>query len=196
MPERVLILLDLFLQFYAFISVLYIAAIAAVAHLGTPEEYYWKTNTISDLAAQGYNRKWIMQLGLVGFGLLLGSGSAAQMLQFQEDWITEIPLLVYAGLVSASGVFCTRPFFQTEEYSQRDDRLHTLFAQFGGVFFTAAILMKSLVAENPVSASPHILFLILVSMTAILYSRAESSMKGIAQRAMWVVSFIWLAFLA
>ncbi|MHA1924426.1 MAG: DUF998 domain-containing protein [Candidatus Thorarchaeota archaeon] len=187
---------DVFLQYYTFISVLYIAVIVAIAHLVTPKEYHWKSNTISDLAAQGYDRKWIMQLGLVGFGLLLGFGSAAQMFQLQADWFNEIPLLVYAGLVAASGTFCTRPFVRTEEYSERDDRLHSLFAQTGGVFFTAAILLKSLVAETLVSAAPHILFLVLVSMTALFYGRAESSMKGIVQRILWVVSFIWLTFLA
>ncbi|MHA2066078.1 MAG: hypothetical protein ACXABY_17040, partial [Candidatus Thorarchaeota archaeon] len=67
--------MDFFLQYYAFISVLYIIIIAAVAHHDTPEEYEWRSNTISDLAAQGYGRKWLMQLGFIGFGLLLGLGS-------------------------------------------------------------------------------------------------------------------------
>lgn len=168
----------------------------AVAHLVAPEEYQWRSNTISDLAAQGYDSKWIMQIGLIGFGLLLGTGSAAQMLQFQIDWFTEIPLLAYAGLVSASGVFSTRPFVGTEDYSERDDRLHSFFAQTGGVFFTVAILLKSLGAESLVLAAPHILFLLLVSLTAMFYGKSEPSMRGVAQRIMWVVSFIWLAFLA
>jgi hypothetical protein len=116
------------------------------------------------------------------------------MFQLQTDWYTEIPLLVYAGLVAASGIFCTGPFAQIEEYSERDDRLHSFFAQIGGVFFTPTILLKGLVAETLTLAVPDILFLILATLTALFYSRAKPSMKGIAQRAMWVVSFIWLAF--
>jgi hypothetical membrane protein len=189
-------LLDIFLQYYTFISVLYIAAIVVVAHPITPEKYDWKSNTISDLSAQGYEHKWIMQIGLFGFGLLLGIGSAAQMFQLQTDWFAEMPLLVYAGLVAASGIFCTRPFVRTEGYSERDDRLHSIFAQTGGVFFTVAILLRALVVETLVSAAPHILFLVLVSLTAMFYGRAKLSTKGIAQRTMWVVSFVWLAFLA
>jgi hypothetical membrane protein len=189
-------LFDVFLQYYTFISVLYIAAVVVVAHLIAQEEYHWKSNTISDLSAQGYEHKWIMQIGLFGFGLLLGIGSAAQVFQLQTAWFAEIPLLVYAGLVAASGIFCTRPFVRTEEYSEKDDRLHSFFAQTGGMFFTAAILLRSLVAESLASSAPHILFLVLVLLTALFYGRAKPSMKGIAQRAMWVVSFIWLAFLA
>jgi hypothetical membrane protein len=176
--------------------VLYIAIIAAIAHLIAPEEYHWKSNTISDLAAQGYENKWMMQAGLLGFGLILGIGSSIQISLLQIDWLTEIPLLVYAGLVAATGIFCTRPFVSTEEYSRRDDRLHSFSAQIGGVFFTVAILLKSLVAETLDSAAPHILFLFLVTLTALYYGRTKPSVKGIAQRAMWGVSFIWLAFLA
>ncbi|MHA2064386.1 MAG: hypothetical protein ACXABY_08405, partial [Candidatus Thorarchaeota archaeon] len=119
-----------------------------------------------------------------------------QMLQFQGDWFTETPLLIYAGSVSASGIFCTRPFVRTERYSERDDRLHLLFAQIGGMMFTVAILLKGLVSSTLTSAAPHFPFLVLVTLTAIFYSRIESSMKGLAQRTMWLVSFIWLAFLA
>jgi hypothetical membrane protein len=189
-------LIEFFLQYYTFISVAYIAAIAALAHLNTPEEYHWRSNTISELAAQGYDRKWVMQIGLIGFGILLGIGSAVKMLQFQVDWFTEMPLIIYAGLVLASGVFSTRPFLKTEKYSKRDDRIHSFSAQIGGVFFTSSILLKSLASESLGAAAPHILFLLLVTLTAMIYGRTGPSMKGVAQRTMWVVSFIWLAFLA
>ncbi len=192
----ILNMLDIYLQFYTIISVFYIAVIAVFAHLITPNEYHWKSNTISDLAAQGYDQKWLMQLGLIGFGLLLGIGSVAQMLQFQVDWFTDFPLIIYAALVSLSGIFCTRPFIRTEDYSKRDDRIHSFCAQTGGVFFTLAILLKALITESLMSAAPHYLFLILVSLTAMYYGKAEPSRKGIAQRTMWIASFVWLAFLA
>ena len=55
-------------------SVFNFIAVIVIGHLFAPPGYIWTQNTISELASQGYNNKWIMQLGLVGFGIFLSIG--------------------------------------------------------------------------------------------------------------------------
>ena len=59
------------LQKYNVIAVAVFIGIIIIAHLSANGSYSWKTNTVSELAAQGYERKWIMQIGFVLFGLIL-----------------------------------------------------------------------------------------------------------------------------
>ncbi|NUM43275.1 MAG: hypothetical protein HUU38_01100, partial [Anaerolineales bacterium] len=42
--------------------------IIIIAHFFAPPEYVWTQNTISDLAAQGVEHQWLMQVGFIGFG--------------------------------------------------------------------------------------------------------------------------------
>lgn len=100
--------LEYHIQCYNLISVLYITIFIVIAHLITPKKYEWTKNTISELAAQGYDRKWIMQLGFVGFGLILGIGSLVRLLQFEEHWYTKI---LY---------WCTQHLYLLLEYSAQN----------------------------------------------------------------------------
>jgi hypothetical membrane protein len=47
----------------------------------TPSNYDCKENTISELASQKYSYKWIMQIGLIGFGFLFGGGVLIRLIQ-------------------------------------------------------------------------------------------------------------------
>lgn len=60
------------------LSVFYLVAMMITAHFFMPPEYHWLRNTVSDLAAQGLPYRRIMQLGFVGFGLLLNAGLVAR----------------------------------------------------------------------------------------------------------------------
>ena len=73
--------MDWFVQNYNIISVAFFLVVAVVSHLVTPSNYDWRENSISELAAQKYNYKWIMQIGLIGFGLLLGGGILIKLMQ-------------------------------------------------------------------------------------------------------------------
>ena len=56
---------------YNTIAVAFIVVAIVVAHLLAPASYSWHDNTISQLAAQGYERVWIMRVGFPGFGALI-----------------------------------------------------------------------------------------------------------------------------
>jgi len=75
------LIMDWFVQNYNIISVTFFLVVAILSHLVTSSSYDWRENSISELAAQKYNNKWIMQIGLVGFGFLLGAGIVIRLIQ-------------------------------------------------------------------------------------------------------------------
>jgi hypothetical membrane protein len=92
-------------------TALFVLAIV-VAHIFSTNNYDWTKNTISDLGSQGYDRKLIMQFGFLAFGLTLSAGILANGL----TWRTT-PILIYGLCVGLTGIFCTKPFFNLDNYS-------------------------------------------------------------------------------
>ena len=50
-------------------AVAYLIVIIAFAHFFAQPGYVWTQNTISELPSQGHTYKWIMQVGISGFGV-------------------------------------------------------------------------------------------------------------------------------
>ncbi|MBK8109988.1 MAG: DUF998 domain-containing protein [Saprospiraceae bacterium] len=62
-------------------------------------------NTISDLGAQGHDRKLIMQFGFLAFGLTLTAGVLYKGLTWRS-----MPILMYGLCVGLTGVFVLNHF--------------------------------------------------------------------------------------
>ncbi len=67
------------MQIMILVSVVYFVGVILLAHFFAQPGYLWAWTTVSDLAAQGHERKWIMQAGFIGFGLLLNLGIVASL---------------------------------------------------------------------------------------------------------------------
>ncbi|MHA1961370.1 MAG: DUF998 domain-containing protein [Candidatus Thorarchaeota archaeon] len=186
--------MDWFLQNYNLVSVLYFLVIAIIAHLLTPLEYDWKRNSISELGAQQYQNKWVMQVGLSGFGITIALGSIFRLLELDPTWFVEVPVLVYAGSLMLTGVFCAKPFVQSENYSIREDRLHSVFANLTGISFSAAVALQSMISEEFIGFALNMLILVATLLLSMSFGRSESK-RGIFQRAIFLVGFLWLIFL-
>lgn len=186
--------MDWFIQNYSIISVVFFLVVAAVSHLVTPPSYYWRENSISEQAAQKYNNKWIMQIGLIGFGFLLGGGILIRLTQVGSVWFMEVPILVYAISISLSGMFCTKPFFESDDYSHFEDRAHSLFANLTGISFSLGVAVRMVFAEFLVDFVLNTTFLVLVLASSIAFGRASSG-KGIIQRGIFFLGFLWLILL-
>lgn len=65
------------------------------AHLCSPNEYSWKTNTISELGSQNYQHAWIMRSGFLGGATLFALGAVSDLMRNQPHWSTSVPLLFY-----------------------------------------------------------------------------------------------------
>jgi hypothetical membrane protein len=158
-----------------------------IAHLFSADQYDWKKNTISDLGAQGYDRKLIMQVGFLAFGLSLSIG----ILLNDLTWRTS-PILVYAFSVALTGIFCTKPFTDmSPSYSTLQANLHSIFAQIAGIAFSIGILMQILYENNAKTKMIHGLFILLVVLFSVLF-KSFSEIGGIFQRLLYTTSFIWL----
>lgn len=186
--------MDWFVQNYNIISVAFFLFVAIVSHLVTPSNYDWRENTISELAAQKYNYKWIMQIGLIGFGFLLGGGVLIKLTQAVAVWFMEIPILIYAISMSLSGVFCTKPIFESEDYSHFEDRAHSLFANLTGISFSLGVAVRMVFAEFLVDFVLNTAFLLLVLAGSMAFSKV-SSRRGIVQRGIFFLGFLWLVIL-
>lgn len=99
------------------IAVLFICFIILLAHFLTPIQYNWKINTISQLASQGYQYKLLMQIGFIGFGLILSVGLIIKMIQYRPINYLYIPIILYGLSIVVTGFFCTTPFITGVNYS-------------------------------------------------------------------------------
>lgn len=177
------------------IAILYFVVVILIAHFFTPAEYHWTTNTISDLAAQNYNKAWIMRAGFISFGLLLNIGMFIKFHQTENINYADILIMIYATSVLLSGFFSTAPFDGTQNYSITSDKLHSMFAQVAGFALSLGIfayMINSLSQEKIF----HLIFLILILSLSGLFGLSKNDVislsYGIIQRVLYFVSFTWM----
>lgn len=179
-----------------FFSVFYFVAIIIIAHFFAPPEYHWSQHTISDLAAQGLQYQWIMQAGFIGFGLLLNIGFITKFIAAKKIFYPDLLIMLYGLAVLLSGFFSAAPFLDGVAYSVQEDKLHSIFSQAAGVFFSIGILAYLLLASTPQEKRIHALFFILVIGISMVFGLEENGVfhlgRGLIQRTLYLVSFVWL----
>jgi hypothetical membrane protein len=171
---------------YNIISTALFVVVIVVAHIFSTNNYEWTKNTISDLGSQGYNRKHIMQFGFLVFGLTLSTGILINGLTWQTT-----PILLYGLCVSLTGIFCTKPFFNLDNYSVTQATIHSALAQIAGVTFTLGILLQLFYSANKSEKWMHFIFFILVVGFSASFGLVKNY-QGIAQRLLYLTSFVWL----
>jgi hypothetical protein len=177
-----------------YVAVIYFVIFIIVSQTLTPSEYNWKVNTISELAAQGYKNKKVMQAGFIGFGVILPI-LLFYNLYFRGVTIIRIaPIAIYALSVGLSGIFCTSPFVNNMEHSKTEARIHSLLAQVAGFSFVAGISICMIVEQVMWVKVLHAVTVVFVMFCSIMFAKAPQH-KGIYQRVMYLGSFIWLIFL-
>ena len=171
---------------YHIISITLFVVFIIVAHIFSTDNYDWIKNTISDLGAQCYDRKLIMQIGFLAFGLTLAIGIFLNGL----SWRTS-PILVYGLCVALTGIFCTKPFVNLDTYSTTQSTLHSIFAQIAGVTFSIGVFTQIFFTSDNNSKPIHVTFFVLVIGLSATFGFLKNY-QGIAQRLLYLTSFIWL----
>jgi hypothetical membrane protein len=166
-------------------TALFVLAIV-VAHIFSTNNYDWTKNTISDLGSQGYDRKLIMQFGFLAFGVTLSAGVLVNSL----TWRTT-PILIYGLCVGLTGIFCTKPFITLDNYSASQATIHSTLAQIAGASFTLGILLQLFYSADKSEKWIHFVFFILVVGFSASFALLKNY-QGIAQRLLYLTSFIWL----
>ncbi len=178
--------MEYFKSHYNIISTVFFVLIIIVAHFIASNGYDFRKNTISDLGAQGYDKKIIMQIGFVLFGLSIATGTIINGF----TWRTS-PILVYGICIALTGLFCTKPFFGIETYSTSAEKTHSIFAQIAGVSFSLGIFIQLFFTTNNTEKLIHLVFFILVLGLSISFGLLKNN-QGIAQRLLYLTSFVWL----
>lgn len=178
--------MDLLKANYNIISTALFVIFIIIAHIFSTNNYDWTRNTISDLGSQGYDRKLIMQIGFLVFGLTLGTGIILNGL----TWRTA-PILVYGLCVALSGIFCTKPFFDLDIYSMTQSTIHSALAQIAGVSFSIGILAQIFFTTNNNTKLIHLIFFLVIIGFSLSFGLLKNY-QGIAQRLLYLASFVWL----
>ena len=178
--------MELFKTNYNIISTILFVVFIIVAHIFSTSNYDWTKNTISDLGAQGFDRKLIMQIGFLAFGLTLSVGIFLNGLSLRTS-----PILIYGLCIAMTGIFCTKPFFNSNTYSATQSTLHSIFAQIAGVTFSVGILTQIFFTTDKNLKYIHIIFFILVIGLSAAFGLLKNY-QGIAQRLLYLTSFLWL----
>lgn len=166
-------------------TALFVLAIMG-AHIFSTNNYDWTKNTISDLGSQGYSRKLIMQFGFLAFGLTLTTGILLNGLSLRTT-----PVLIYGVCVGLTGVFCTKPFFNLDNYSALQATIHSALAQIAGVVFTLGILVQLFYSPDKSEKWMHLVFFVLVVGLSASFGLVKNY-QGLVQRILYLTSFIWL----
>jgi hypothetical membrane protein len=176
------------------IAVLYIILLIIIAQIIVPDSYDWVQHSISQYAAQNYEYQWIMQLGFLGFGVLLSIGVFTNWAKNRKYWYREVPVLVYALSIAVSALFSTDPFIEGVSYSEQEAQLHSFFATLAGFSFSITVLLYTLTEQIVWKKSAHFLVLwLVIGLSFGIYT--TENYVGLLQRLLWAVSFTWLVFL-
>ena len=177
-------------SYYIVISISLFILFLIVAEILAPKEYSFSKHAISILGAQGYDRKIIMQLGFISFGVILATATILNGLSWRST-----PILIYALSMTLIGIFCQKPFFNPEgvPYSETQSTLHSLISKLAAISFGIGVLIQLLFSTGSKLKLIQLAFLILlIIIGGSLASGLLKSNQGLAQRLLFLISFTWL----
>ena len=178
------------------VTLIFFVGVIIIAHFFSQYGYDWTQNTISALASQGHKNKWIMQSGFIGFGILLNASLISKFIEARRVNYPDLLLMLYGIAILITGFFCEKPVDETISYSPKEGRIHSIFATIAGVCLSLGILWYLIVSGSSLERTFHIVFLVLVMGISMAFGLSENEIigigKGIVQRSLYLVSFIWL----
>jgi len=175
-------------------AIVYILTTLVLAHLFADGAYRWQVNSISQLAAQGYEKAWIMRAGFIGFGVLIQVTGVRRIGMARKYWLREILIMLYGLTILLSGFFSAEPFLPGTPYSQQEAQYHGAFATAAGIALTAAILVYAVTDTPNQRKIGHAVGLGLVMLFSLLFGLLPG-VAGVMQRLLWVAGFSWLLYL-
>lgn len=179
------------------VAVAYFISVIIFAHFFVPPAYDWAQNTVSDLASQEHTYKWIMQIGFIGFGLLLIWGVIFHFNKNRRAYFL-LFVAVYGLSILMSGIFCTMPIDPSMSFSANESKLHSMFATIAGIAMSLGILLQVIMSANSRQRWMRIAFFLLIVGISGLFGLAENHIlmldKGIIQRVLYLVGLAWLVY--
>jgi len=185
-------------MFIIVLSIIFIILAIIIAQIFMPPEYFWVNNTISELASQGLSYRWIMQVGFIGFGLLLNIGLISKALSTRKIFYPDLFLIAFGISVLITGIFGAKPFIARTTYSILEANIHSFFASIAGFLITFAIILSIFSTPDPREKLFHALLCVGVIGISASFGLSENNLlpigKGLIQLILWIASFFWLLF--
>lgn len=158
----------------------------ALAPLLMPADYSVITHSVSESAAQGVEGAWLARAGLIlfGVGVIILS---LRPLQLWSLWAR----LAHTGFgvsIMATAVFSHAPW-DGSPYNSFEDFLHSA-ASFGvGMTFTIGVALVFLTRRAVSTRVFDLVALAAALAIPLLMPRVDAA--GLAQRAMFLIAFLW-----
>jgi hypothetical protein len=176
---------------YNWTSVGLFVGLIIIAHFFATSPYDWRTNTISELASQQYQYRWIMKIGFILFGGILAIGIVSKLMRGNGNFLSELPILIYGLAILISGLYSTKPIVDGIEYSELESKIHSYSAQIAGMAFSIGLLIYGFTETNTNLKIIHFVTFAFVVGFSALFGIMDSNV-GIIQRVMYLGSFVWL----
>lgn len=166
--------------------VVIVAAIVTGPFLSLPE-YSSIRHTTSELAGQGMPSAWVMRAGFLAFGagVLVDAGRRLA----GRDWAFA-PAVLFGCSMILTAVFSNAPIDRTAPFDATADGLHSVFSGLVGLSFALgalAVLFRHRRARDRIFD----LVAIAASVGLPLVIFGLPGVAGLAQRAMFAISFVW-----
>jgi len=179
---------------YNTVAVVYIVIIILIAQAVAPGSYSWRENSISELAAQRYNRAWIVRAGFIGYGLLVAIGAVQRLRAQRSMAYRDLPLLLYGVAMALAGVFSTRHWVAAVAYAPGEANLHSIAATVAGVGISLA-MVAYLTSPGPLRKKPLEVAAVVLTLALSALFGVLTRGLGIVQRCLWAVGFVWLVYM-
>jgi len=179
------------------ISIIWLVLFIIVAEIVAPKGYSVINHTISKLATSGYENRWIMRIGFLGFAAIF---TFAYLLKFYENKKIFWPDLF---LISSAILFLPITFLSVRSYDESvpfsigQDLWHNIFAVIMVAFISLSML-GYMIKSRGKNRLYYFIFLLLILLTSSLYvlSINEKNLGlGLIQRAILLVSLCWLIWI-
>lgn len=176
---------------YLLYALLLLLPIMFVLSFYSADTYSIIKNTTSHLGAQSTPNAWIMNVAfiLVGISCILEA-----WLHLGRFWFHKILLSIFGLSLVFTGIFHHAPIIEGVIFNSLEDKLHSIFATIVGFSFTIYAISSAFIEE----AVKHRVIDITVGFTATILSVLMIYLpdySGIWQRAIFIISFIWLIFM-
>ncbi|MHC4806961.1 MAG: DUF998 domain-containing protein [Planctomycetota bacterium] len=174
-----------------FLLLLISALMLCVAPFFLEDSYNWIKHTTSESGAQLATGSWCARIGFVLYGLSIFFIGAKGSLM----WFQRFPFLFFGISMLSVAAFSNKPWVEGVPYNNTEDVLHSFGSSAVGIAFIANVIVISMSRIHHNSRTITFdLFAIIASLIIPLSMGFLTNYKGILQRAMFAVSYIWYAY--
>lgn len=168
------------------------ASCVVVAPLAMPDSYSWKSNAISESAAQGVTSAWIARLGF----LLFGSAVLWLVAFLKPVWARGACWMhaAFGAFMIGTAAFSHRPWLADAPFDPFEDFLHSVTATGMGFAFALGVVARLLQRERGEGWKKAGDAAALAAATVLPpLVQLWPSIGGLLQRTLFLIAYLWFA---